>query len=29
MEKLKGNDPAGSSLGYTSTDSIVIAMYPQ
>jgi hypothetical protein len=29
MEKLKGNGPAGSSLGSTSTDSIVIALYPQ
>jgi len=27
MEKIKGNGPAGSSLAYTSTESIVIAMY--
>ena len=29
MEKLEGNGPAGSNLGYKSTDSAVITLYPQ
>lgn len=29
MEKVKGNGLAGSSQGYISNDSIIIASYPQ